>query len=980
MAITKTDDIFIVYERDIAGAFEDVMLAKVDADSLTGGSAQAVIVGSQGQTASRGGVRIDPTANAGFSPDIAIGDDDVLHIVWYNSTDNTVLHKTNQAKKWADITASGWEQIVDGATVGTFDDNTAAGIGGMGTTAAIAAGNSDRNAVGPGNGEVHLFPTVVVDKQATPDRVYAIWKTSQQTAVSLDDENIAYNNYDYDGQVGAPASAWLSSSINAFPSGTGADAEASMFQNNTAYQIEQHWTFVDRVAAVVDDRLSNRGDLHIVFSGGPSTKGNLTLLAAGATTSGASASYLYYSRFNGVEWELPQVVASARQNDTQHDAGVLLKHAELFEPDIAVRSGDDNVYLAFVGGSQTGTSTDVKGVAVTAGAGRGHAAVSSNAIAARPYFKVIGRVSTFDDQSVPVGGFQYRLTYNPVSPPTGTSGTLTSENLIVVTAADNSNGSGIGAATPSSSKAPGGFLTGQWTNAGLTSLGVTSLDPANSPATFVAKGAGNNVEATNDNGVFEGQSDDEASLGYAEWGDAGDKNGLLVKLNILGSDSADNLFVIRASTPAITSTAGATSQSVSLTGRTIHAKFVKGKRVQRQTAGTLFTDGTSSGVAPAGGASNQNDVGLGSYFQMGANITIIAANTTPVVRVVDPNASTTGFANESFNIRYIIFDDDDDLGSTSGATATDSLQMELYFYPDNGLSSVQDIRVFATLIVDENDAFTAATPAGTGDFSESTSASNNQTYTWDDPGSALQTGRGFAAITKTLDGDLFIYAVADDGVNQPVFDVSDGSLEIKHIPIIKSVSPVSTDTVDTGEFDDLAKTNPYTVDFQLVDFNDNAVIKLFYSTDSGLDADDATVTVNTFPTDVTINLANATEIQLSDTLRTDDDTEFDFDITAQGSTQDSVVAQGNYFICAVIADKDSFAVGKSALTLAVRHSPSFEFTAPLKGDIRKVNTSQQFLYTLEWQRGRSDSDADDNASISFYYTGVDPDVFRLFRN
>ena len=181
--------------------------------------------------------------------------------------------------------------------------------------------------------------------------------------------------------------------------------------------------------------------------------------------------------------------------------------------------------------------------------------------------------------------------------------------------------------------------------------------------------------------------------------------------------------------------------------------------------------------------------------------------------------------------------------------------------------------------------------------------------------------------------------------------------------------------MDTGEFDDLAKTNPYTVDFQLVDFNDNAVIKLFYSTDSALDESDATVTVNSFPTDVTINLANATEIQLSDTLRTDDDTEFDFDITAQGSTQDSVVAQGNYFIYAVIADKDSFTVGKSALTLAVRHSPSFEFTAPLKGDVRKVNTSQQFMYTLEWQRGRSDSDADDNASISFYYTGVDPNLF-----
>ena len=43
MAITATDDIFIVYERDLASTGEEIMLAKVDADSLTGGAAQAVM-------------------------------------------------------------------------------------------------------------------------------------------------------------------------------------------------------------------------------------------------------------------------------------------------------------------------------------------------------------------------------------------------------------------------------------------------------------------------------------------------------------------------------------------------------------------------------------------------------------------------------------------------------------------------------------------------------------------------------------------------------------------------------------------------------------------------------------------------------------------------------------------------------------------------------------------------------------------------
>ena len=37
-----------------------------------------------------------------------------------------------------------------------------------------------------------------------------------------------------------------------------------------------------------------------------------------------------------------------------------------------------------------------------------------------------------------------------------------------------------------------------------------------------------------------------------------------------------------------------------------------------------------------------------------------------------------------------------------------------------------------------------------------------------------------------------------------------------------------------------------------------------------------------------------------------------------------------------------------------------------------LDPSQQDVYTIEWQRGRSDKDLDGNAIISLYYTGVDP--------
>ena len=964
MAITSTDDIFVVYERNLmaqqgaANGHNDIIVAKVDADSLQLGSAQAVTIGSQGQSTSRGGVRIDVDNNRGLSPDIAVGDDDVLHVVWYNTSDDRIQHKSVPAALWDLVGAGGWDQSVDGTNVGTFDDDMAVNLG-M-SRAASVANSSDRDfrATGLNSRGVHLFPTVVVDRQRTPDRIYALWKHTDATgAATFEDENIAYNFYAYDGVIGA-GGGWSATTSFAFPQGTGNTGEVAtsgqLFQNNAMYQVEHHWAYTDRVAAFVDDRLSTRGDLHIVFSGGTSAENMIAATRAigdGVALPG-QANALYYSRFNGVEWELPQVVATAKNTGgtSRFDDGVVGRFRDLFSPSIAMRSGDDNVYLSFVGGSpQASTAQQLDNTAVADNSGRGYSALSMGNIAPMPFFKVIGRVTSFEDRSIPVGGNQYQLTYNPVHPQS-----VSSENMITITAADNSNGSGIGGATPGASSAPGGFLTGRWVTVSASSMGVASLTPAS--ATGIFKGASNQVEAQNDNGNWEGLADDDGSSNFGEWGDDTDKNGLLVKLNVLGSDSSNNLFVIRASSASNSATTTSrASQSMNLIGRTGQNTFAQGQ-VAAAAHGNQAEGITGTFEAP-----------LGSFFLLGADISIAAANVAPVVQVVDPNASTLGtgaFANETQSIRYVLFDSDDNV-----LTLSTGLQMELYFYTDNGLSNVQDIRTFATLIVDEQDDTSVNAATGTADFVEGSSSTNVQTYTWDDPGAALQ-ALGFAALTKVPDGTYFIYIVGDDLVNPAQFAVSDGALRIRHIPIVKSLEPVATDTVDTGEFDLAAKTNPYNVDFQLVDYDDNAQVRLFFSTSSALTNANAVVT-GTFPNQ-TLALTGATEMQLSDTLRTDEDIEFDFDVTAQGSAQDSIIAQSNYFIYAVVADEDTFAVGISSQPLAVRHGPSFEFTAPLQGQTVSLNTGQQFQYTIEWQRGRSDRDLDGNATISLYFTGVDP--------
>ena len=73
------------------------MLAKMDADSLLTGSAQQVLVGGSGLVGSMGGVFIDSDNTAGVAPDIAVGDDDILHVTYFNpgnSATSPIVYKS----------------------------------------------------------------------------------------------------------------------------------------------------------------------------------------------------------------------------------------------------------------------------------------------------------------------------------------------------------------------------------------------------------------------------------------------------------------------------------------------------------------------------------------------------------------------------------------------------------------------------------------------------------------------------------------------------------------------------------------------------------------------------------------------------------------------------------------------------------------------------------------------------------------------
>ncbi len=821
MVVDDRDNVFISYVRGAStgAGSDDIMMAKVNRFS----SPFSILpIGETGATGT-GGIRLTPDGDRSTGPDLALGDDDALHVVYFSDTNNRIEHKRLATDTtWVDVSATGWNQSTAGAALSSFVDEAASNAG-IETDA------------------TYYFPSVVVDRTALPDRVYSLFKYADNTPV----EGIYFNSYRDVGALGGSA-AW----------GTAASlwntASPALFSDGAnAYNVELDWEITERVAAVVDDRLADRGDLHIAFSAG---------------YSGGGEHDIYYARYNGTSWTLPEKVADD-DSDSGTEDGIAAADVFQLSPALAMHPDSLNVYMAFAGGAGEGF-------------GLGHVTNVNH----HAYFKVLGRDATWEDDSVPVGAHQYTLSYKPINAQTVAS--QVEDNIVYVHVADARDGSGLGARADSSD----GFLAGDW-----ESVGVRSSD---------------------DDKYYEGRINED-SAGSNEWGDDDDKIGLLVKFNMLGSDSPVNVQVI--------------------------------------TNSTASAGGTGLGARSVRVAADPSAVaGVGSFFMLGANIDIVASNSGPSVSIAQPDGSGDT-ANTSYAIQYSATDADDDLGG--------NLKIALYAYPTGGLRSVQDIRIFATLIADEND-HVGVNANGTGDLAEGAS----ETYTWDDPPQALKSSALFASILRVPSGPYYIYAVVDDQRNPPVYAVSPGPLTVRHGPIVQQVDPVAADTVDTGVRTGL-KANPYDLDLSVVDYDSEARVQLFYSSASGL----ASVSVrgnypnNTFVLGKSIAGTRATAITASTTL-TAHEKEFRWDITSP------LVAQGAYYIYAVATDSITTTVGQSSVPLVVRHSPSFTFYEPAVDTQRSIDSGSQPIYTIQWQKGPGDNDLDNNASIALYFTTDDPAV------
>ena len=225
-------------------------------------------------------------------------------------------------------------------------------------------------------------------------------------------------------------------------------------------------------------------------------------------------------------------------------------------------------------------------------------------------------------------------------------------------------------------------------------------------------------------------------------------------------------------------------------------------------------------------------------------------------------------------------------------------------------------------------------------------------------------------------GDYYVYLVADDQKNPPVFARSPGAVAIRHKPIIDLVDPAIADTVDSGVRTGI-KANPYDLDFSVraFDLQGSTEVQLFFAEVSGLTSLSAT---GSFPNQKfvlgkSVSGNRGTVIPQSDTL-TSVDTEFTWDITDSVfvSPDSVIVAEGTYFIYLVASDSINVALGQSTALLTVKHSPSFTFYEPPRDSHREINTGSQPVFAIQWQKGRGDADFDDNATIDLYFTTDNP--------
>ncbi|MCK5525705.1 MAG: hypothetical protein KAJ05_01055, partial [Candidatus Latescibacteria bacterium] len=219
-------------------------------------------------------------------------------------------------------------------------------------------------------------------------------------------------------------------------------------------------------------------------------------------------------------------------------------------------------------------------------------------------------------------------------------------------------------------------------------------------------------------------------------------------------------------------------------------------------------------------------------------------------------------------------------------------------------------------------------------------------------------------------GTYYIYATSNQTGNIKV-GRSD-ALVVTHRPYASYVSPVTSDTtLDSGGLvgidgvaDGTGASETTDINFTVVDYDDNAIVRLYYG-GSGLTESDVTTSGDAGSGTLAITgLGTATLVASSDTLCENEDSSINWDIYTSSA---SYVTAGDYKMYAVVCDGKNVDVVTSAKEFYVKHSPSITLD---NVDNATPNTNTERYVTISWgQTGvDGDKDIDDSATISLYFS------------
>jgi len=344
-----------------------------------------------------------------------------------------------------------------------------------------------------------------------------------------------------------------------------------------------------------------------------------------------------------------------------------------------------------------------------------------------------------------------------------------------------------------------------------------------------------------------------------------------------------------------------------------------------------------------------------------------------------------------------------DVINDEGSTGANQLESDhLKFWDDSGTGVIKCFDAAATNDNDVTYTLWASTQSDLSIIDPSQGGvqyvinfSTDETYTLNE----TEQGSQAMAVSGLAEGDWYFY-ITSNVTTRYILAKSD-QLHVYHYPWVElvgwdydkdgtfdEVAPYDDDnsiTVDTGSYKrydgsiDGAKATTKTVEVYIKanDFDDNARVHLFYSTDPNLDETDVTLS----GTDVS-GLTGATELVPTTALYDDDKDPYlnytwDLDVDAQGN----YLAAGSYSFYVVANDgkhqdvSSAKAHGTTNLTVNLIHSPSLILDSMAEYDSESTMTGVQIdmsvhkTLMISWAKGNAvdgDADIDDDCLISFY--------------